>query len=125
MSRFDRRFKAVMAGRGFRVNEWSESIMQCDRFSALNAVSEARQSGIWEKRFDDRSKECNVLAKGARLLADMDVRLLSARLRCLRNLHFDGGKIPIDRRFEELPRGLCQLSDRLEWELEDPDLFTL
>jgi hypothetical protein len=44
----------------------------------------------------------------------MDVRLLSARLRCLRNLHFDGGKIPIDRRFEELPRGLCQLSDRLE-----------
>jgi hypothetical protein len=44
--RLERRFRAVMAGRGFRVNEWSESIMQFDRFSARKAVSDAKQSGI-------------------------------------------------------------------------------
>ncbi len=46
--------------------------MQFDRFNARSAVKEARQSGIWEKRFDDKSRECSVLANGARLDADME-----------------------------------------------------
>ena len=99
--------------------------MQLERFKARRAVSEAKQSGICEKRFDDRSREWSVLARGARLAADIEVRPLSARLRCLRNLHFDDGSMPIDSRFEELPRGLCQPSDMLECELPDPDLLTL
>lgn len=88
--------------------------MQFDKLRARSAVKEARQSGIWEKRFDDRSRECNVLANGARLDADMDVRPLSARLRCFKNLHLDEGNIPIDSRFEELLLGLCHPSDMLE-----------
>jgi hypothetical protein len=114
INRLDRRFSAVIAGRGLRVSEWSASIMQFERLSARSAVSDAKQSGIWENKFDDRSRECRVLASGAKLDADIDVSALSARLRCLRNLHFEDGRIPIDSRFEELPRGLFQLSDMLE-----------
>jgi hypothetical protein len=125
MSRFDRRFKAVIAGRGFLVKEWRESIMQLDRLSARNAVKDARQSGICENRFAERSRECKVLANGARLAADIDVRLLSARLRCFKNLHFDVGMMPIDKRLDELPRDPCQPSDILECELPDPDLLNL
>jgi hypothetical protein len=125
MSRFDRKFRAVMAGRGFRVSEWRESIMQFERFRARNAVSDAKQSGIWANKFEDRSRECKVLANGARLNADIEVMPLSARLRCFKNLHLDGGSRLIDRRFDELPRGLCQLSDMLECELPEPDLLTL
>jgi len=66
-----------------------------------------------------------VSAKGARLEEDIEVIPLSARLRCLRNLHFDGGSIPMESRFEELPLGLCHASDMLECELPDPDRFTL
>ena len=114
INRLDRRFNAVIAGSGFRVKEWRESIMQLERFSALRAVRDAKQSGIWAKRFDDRSRECSVLASGARLAADTEVRPLSARLRCLRNLHLDAGSIPMERRFEELLRGLIQPSDMLD-----------
>ena len=103
-----------MAGSGFLVSEWRESIMQLDRLSARSEVSDARQSGICAKRFDERSREWRVFAKGVRLAADIEVRPLSARLRCLRNLHFEDGKMPMERRFEELPRGLCQFSDILE-----------
>jgi hypothetical protein len=66
-----------------------------------------------------------VLANGAKLDAEIEVIPLSARLRCLRNLHFDNGSIPIESRFEELPLVLCHPSDMLEWELPDPDRFTL
>ena len=72
--------------------------MQLERFKARKAVREAKQSGICENRFDDRSRECRVLAKGARLAAVIEVRLLSARLRCFRNLHFDDGNMHIDSR---------------------------
>ena len=66
-----------------------------------------------------------MLDKGPKLLAGMDVKELSARLRCLRNLHLDAGKKPKASRFEVLPLGLCQESERLECELPDPDRFTL
>ena len=66
-----------------------------------------------------------MLANGARLDASIDVRPLSARLRCLRKRHLEGGRIPIEGRFDELPRVLCQPSDILEWELPDPDRLTL
>ena len=88
--------------------------MQLERLRARRAVSDARQSGICTKRFDERSREWRVFARGAKLAADIEVRPLSARLRCLRNLHFEEGKTPMERRFEELPRGLCQFSDILE-----------
>ena len=65
------------------------------------------------------------MASGARLAAAIDVRPLSARLRCLRNLHFDDGNMPTVSRFDELPRGFCQDSDMLECELPEPDLLTL
>jgi hypothetical protein len=99
--------------------------MQFDRLSALRAVSVARQSGIWANKFDDRSREWSVLANGAKLDAEIEVIPLSARLRCLRNLHFDNGSMPMASRFEELPLGLCHPSDMLECELPDPERFTL
>src|SRR3569833_1325732 len=124
-SRLARRFRAVMAGSGFRVRECRESIMQWDRFRARRAVRLARLSGICVKRLDDRSRECSVLDRGPRLLAGMAVSALSARLRCFRNLHLDAGRMPMARRLDALPRGLCHESDRLEWELPDPDRLTL
>lgn len=99
--------------------------MQLDKLSARRAVSEAKQSGICENKLDERSKECSVFAKGVKLEADIDVSPLSARLKCLRNLHFEGGNIPIDNKFDELPRELCQLSDMLECELPEPERLTL
>jgi len=88
--------------------------MQLERLRARSAVNEAKQSGICENKFDERSSECNVLASGVKLVIDIEVSPLSARLKCLRNLHFEDGRIPIDNRFDELPRGLCQLSDILD-----------
>lgn len=114
-----------MAGKGHLVSECNDSIMQLERLRALKAVKEAKQSGIWTNRLEDKSREWRVLANGARLVAEMEVRPLSARLRCFKNLHFEDGKIPIDNKLEELPRGLFQLSDILEAELPDPDLLTL
>jgi len=77
------------------------------------------------KRLLERSREWSVLDKGAKLFAGMDVSELSVRLRCLRNRHLEAGRIPIARRFEELPRILCHESDKLEWELPEPERLTL
>ena len=52
-----RKLRDVIAGSGLRVSEWSESIMQFERFNARKAVSVATLSGTWLKRFDDKSKE--------------------------------------------------------------------
>jgi hypothetical protein len=47
------------------------------------------------------------LTSGDKLDAESEVKLLSARLRCLKKRHLDIGKIPIDdSKFEELPRGV-------------------
>jgi hypothetical protein len=80
--------------------------MQLERFSARREVSVARLSGISVKRLVERSRDCSVFANGAMLLAVMWVRALSARLRCLKNLHLVDGNQPMDKRFEELPRGV-------------------
>jgi hypothetical protein len=114
IKRLDLRFRAVMAGNGFRVNECRESIMQFERFNARRAVNDARESGICAKRFDERSREFRVLASGTKPVAEMVVRELSARLRCLRNRHFVDGRMPIDSKVELLPRGLYHVSDVLE-----------
>lgn len=84
---------------------------------ALKDTSEARLSGISVKRFEDRSNDCKVLASGDRLPAATEVRPLSVRLRCRRNLHFDMGRMPDPRRFNELPRGVLALA--LDAELPD------
>jgi hypothetical protein len=91
--------------------------MQFERLSARREVRVARLSGISVKRFVERSRDCRVLAKGAMLVAGICVRALSARLRCLRNLHLVEGNQPIDKRFDELPRGVVDRT--LEPELPD------
>ena len=93
----------MIAGRGFLERECSESIIQPDRFKALKAVKVAKHSGISEKWFAERSNEWSESARGARPADDKDVSELSARLKCLKNLHFDAGNIPARRIFEELP----------------------
>jgi hypothetical protein len=95
-----------MAGKGFLPRECIDSIMQFDKFRARSDVSDARLSGISVKRFADRSNDCKVLANGAKLEAEILVNALSARLRCLRNLHLDDGKNPNERRFDVLFRGV-------------------
>jgi hypothetical protein len=57
-------------------------------------MRDARLSGISVKRFDDRSRELSVLATGARLAAEMEVKEFSGRPRCRRNRHFEGGRTP-------------------------------
>jgi hypothetical protein len=66
------------------------------------------------KRLQDRSSELRVLASGTRLLAGIEVRELSVKLKCFRNRHLEAGRIPMAKRFEELPRALCHESERLE-----------
>jgi hypothetical protein len=74
---------------------------------------------------EERSIEWRVLASGERLLAGMAVNELSAKLRCFKNRHFEAGRMPIASKLEELPRGWCQESDRLECELPEPERRTL
>jgi len=99
--------------------------MQFERFKARSAVSEDKQSGICANKFDDKSSECNVFARGTKLEAEIEVIELSARLRCLRKRHLDEGSTPVVRRLELLPRELYQVSEPLECELPDPDRLTL
>ena len=99
--------------------------MQWERLRARSAVRDARESGICENKFADRSREFRVFASGVRPVADIDVSELSAKLRCLRNRHLVDGNMPIDMMLELLPRGLYQVSEVLECELLDPDRFTL
>jgi hypothetical protein len=80
--------------------------MQFERLSARRQVKVARLSGISLKRLADRSSDCRVFVSGARLLADMLVRALSARLRCLRKRHLVEGNQPRESRFDELPLGV-------------------
>lgn len=90
--------------------------MQLQRFRALKEVKILRASGISENKFEDKSNESKLFERGARLDDVMEVRELSARLKCLRNLHFDAGSIPMG----EGPREWV-----LEFELPDPERLTL
>jgi hypothetical protein len=122
LKRLERRLSVVMAGNGLRPNDCKLSIIQLDRFSARRLVRLARLSGISAKRFEERSRDCNVFVKGARLAAEILVRALSARLRCLRNRHLVAGNQPNERRFDELPLGVVERT--LELELpEDRRMF--
>jgi hypothetical protein len=79
--------------------------MQWDRFNARSAVKVARLSGTCEKRLADKSNDWRVFARGPRLDAGIEVRELSAKLRCRKKRHLDAGKIPMESRLDELPRG--------------------
>jgi hypothetical protein len=91
--------------------------MQLDRLSARKHDNVARLSGISVNRFAERSRDCKVFARGTRLDAEMLVSALSAKLKCLRNLHFVEGNHPNDSKFEELPLGVVDRT--LELELPD------
>ena len=75
-------------------------------------------------RFIDRSREWRVFANGTRLSAVMIVNALSAKLRCFRNRHFVPGRISTASRLEELFLALCHESDKLDWELPEPERLT-
>lgn len=85
------------------MRECNESIIQFDRFKALKALKVAKQSGISEKWFAERSNEWSESARGARPADDKDVSELSARLKCLKVLHFAAGSTPVRRMLDELP----------------------
>lgn len=90
--------------------------MQLLRFRALKEVKILRASGISTIKLEDKSKETKLVERGARLEDVIEVRELSAILKCLRNLHFDAGSILMG----EAPRELV-----LEFELADPERFIL
>lgn len=104
--RLERRFKVVIAGSGLRPNDCKPSIMQFERLRARRHVKVARLSGISLKRLADKSSDWRVFVSGARLLGDMFVSALSAKLRCRRKRHFVEGNQPRERRFDELPLGV-------------------
>ena len=114
-----------MAGRGLRVSECSESIMQCERLSARRAVRVATLSGICVKRLVDKSSEFRVFARGAKLVAGITVNELSAKLKCFKNRHFEAGSAPVALVLNVPCLELCHESDRLDWELPDPERRTL
>lgn len=84
----------VMAGSGLPLKDCSDSIMQFDRSNDVSLVRLDRLSGISEKRFDERLRERSVLAKGSRLLVEIEVNALSARLRYFNSLHLLAGSDP-------------------------------
>lgn len=90
--------------------------MQLLRFRALKDVKILRASGISTIKLEDKSKESKLLERGARLEDVIEVRELSARLKCLRNLHFDAGSIPM---------GTGPREWVLEFELPDPERLTM
>ena len=110
----------VIAGKGLRARECSDSIMQQERFRARRATRLARLSGISVKRLDDKSRDWRVFVRGARPDAAIVVMELSARLRCLRNLHLDEEMAPRERRLDEEPRGVFDRT--LDPELPDERL---
>ena len=108
--RLERRLSVVIAGNGFRPSDCTPSIMQFERLRERRQVKVARLSGISLKRLAERSRDCRVFVSGARLLAEMFVSALSARLRCLKKRHFVEGNQPRDRRLDELPLGVLDLT---------------
>jgi hypothetical protein len=92
----------VTAGRGDLDSDCRDSIMQLDKSSDASRVSEARLSGISVNKFEDRLSDRRLLATGPRLLADMDVRELSASERYFSRCHFEAGKMFMPSRFEAL-----------------------
>jgi hypothetical protein len=88
--------------------------MQLDRFSARRQVRLARLSGISANRFAERSRDCSVFVKGVRLAAEILVRALSAKLKCLKNRHLVVGNQPRESRLEELPLGVVERTLELE-----------
>ena len=114
--RFARRFSAVIAGNGFLLSECRDSIMQLLRFRAFKEVRVLRASGTSTIRLEDKSRESKLLERGARLEEVIEVRELSARLKCLRNLHLEAGRIP---------RGNGPREWVLESELPDPERLVL
>lgn len=118
-SRFERRLSVVIAGRGLRDNDERLSIIQLLRFSARRSVRLASASGISENKLPDRSRDWSVLATGAKLLTDNEVRPFSARLRCLRKRHLDEGSIPMASKSEALCLGVisCWLDPELPEDL--------
>ncbi len=72
--------------------------MQFERSREVNLVKIDRLSGISVKRFDERLRDRSVLANGRRLLVEIEVNELSARLKYFKNLHLLAGSDP---RFED------------------------
>src|SRR5438309_611855 len=72
--------------------------MLLDKLSARRHERVDSASGTETRRFEERSIEVRVFARGASEVMEMEVRALSARDRCLRYRHFVGGRLPM--RFE-------------------------
>ena len=84
-----------MAGSGFRVKEWRESIMLPDRFKARKLDNVDSDSGIDLNRLQERSSDDSEFASGTRATEDIVNRLLSAKDKCFRNLHFVAGRLTV------------------------------
>jgi hypothetical protein len=101
-SLFDRSLIVVIAGRGDLDRDCSDSIIQFDKSSEVNRVSDARLSGISANRLDDRFNDLRLFATGPKLFAGRLVRELSASDRYLSRCHFEEGSTFMLRRFEAL-----------------------
>jgi len=76
--------------------------MQFERSRETSRVNEAKPSGISLKRLAERFRDRSVVATGARLFADMEVKELSARDKYFSRCHFEGGRMFRLRRLELL-----------------------
>jgi len=122
VSRLERRLSVVIAGSGYLESDRRLLIMQLLRFSARRCVKLASASGTSVNKLPDKSKDCKVSATGFRHSTDREVSPFSARLRCRRNRHFDGGRMPCVSKSVALCRGV--MSCVLEFELPDDLRYT-
>ena len=101
-SLFALNFKVKIAGNGFLESDCKDSIMQLDRSREVSLVNNARLSGISVNRFEARFSDLKEGARGMILLAETEVRELSAKERYLSLCHFEGLRTCIVRRLDEL-----------------------
>jgi hypothetical protein len=66
-----------------------------ERFKARKLESVDRDSGMDLNRLQERSSDDSEFANGIREAADIVSKLLSAKDRCFRNLHFVAGRLAI------------------------------
>lgn len=122
-SLFALNFNVRIAGNGFLDSDCKDSIMQLERSREVSLVNNARLSGISVNRFEARFNDLREGARGIMLLADIEVRELSAKERYLSLCHLDGLRTFMVKRLDELSLRCGNILKSLEFELPDPDRF--
>jgi hypothetical protein len=114
-----------IAGKGDLESDCKDSIIQLDKSNDTSLVSDTRASGISVKRLEERFSERSVVAMGAKLFAEIDVKELSASDKYFSRCHLFEGKMLRVSKLEVLSLRWGCTEYSLEFELPEPVRFAL